>query len=304
MARVLGAVGRALVTVGVLLLLFVSYQLWGTGIYQARAQSDLEKQFERTSEAAGSTTTTTATPADAAPPRTTLGPVVAPPEGEAMGLIAIPELGISQYVVEGVNVDDLRKGPGHYPTTQMPGHEGNSAIAGHRTTYGAPFGELDQLDAGDQIRVTTSQGSFEYRVTEKSVVAPSEASVLDPSPDPERPGRELATLTLTTCHPKYSAAERLVVRAELVLAPGTTPLAPTRVAEGEGAATIGGLSGESSSRVPTIIWGTITLAIGLLWWLMFHRRARWTTWLLGVVPFLASLFVCYVYLERLLPSNY
>ena len=102
--------------------------------------------------------------------------------------IGIPKIGVDQYVVEGVNVDDLRKGPGHYPTTQLPGHEGNSAIAGHRTTYGAPFGELDQLQPGDQIVLVTVQGKFKYKVTDQRVVDPSEISVLDPSARPGAPG--------------------------------------------------------------------------------------------------------------------
>ncbi len=311
MRRVLGAVGRVLVTLGLLLLLFVAYQLWGTGIYQARAQNDLEHQFQQARERAGSTTTTTAptstTAVDnptVATTTTTLAPFAAPPEGDAVARIGIPKIGIDQYVVEGVNVDDLRKGPGHYPTTQMPGHEGNSAIAGHRTTYGAPFGDLDQLHADDDIFVVTLQGKFHYKVTEQRVVDPSEISVLDPTLDPVRPGHQLATLTLTTCNPKYSAAQRLIIKAKLVLDPNQTPLPPTKVADGKKATTIGGLSGESSSRTPTIIWGVITLVIGLLWWLLFHRHPRWTNWFIGAVPFLAALFVCYTYLERLLPSNY
>jgi sortase A len=312
MARVLGAIGRALVTVGLLLLLFVAYQLWGTGIYQARAQDDLQQQFEQAQRRAESTSTTTTAPTSTTevdnptlPTSTTLAPFAAPPEGDPVGTIDIPKIGVSQYIVEGVNVDDLRKGPGHYPSTQMPGHEGTSAIAGHRTTYGHPFGDLDQLTEGDDIRITTVQGDFHYKVTEQKVVDPSEISVLDPTPDPARPGHDLSTLILTTCNPKYSAAERLIIRAELVLPKDQiAPLPPTRVADGKKATTIGGLSGESSSRVPTIVWGSITLVIGLLWWLLFHRHPRWTTWLIGVVPFLAALFVAYVYLERLLPSNY
>ena len=222
-----------------------------------------------------------------------------------MGRIGIPKIGLDKFVVEGVDVDDLRKGPGHYPSTQMPGHEGNSAIAGHRTTYGAPFGDLDQLAAGDEIRVVTVQGDFRYKVTEQLVVDPSQIEVLDPTPDPARPGHQLSTLTLTTCNPKYSADA-----ASHRPAPSSScrrvrlPLPPTEVAEGRRRTTIGGLSGESSSRTPTILWGTIALAIGLLWWLLFHRHPRWTTWLIGVIPFLAVLFVAYTYLERLLPSNY
>ncbi len=309
MRRVLGAVGRVLVTVGLLLLLFVAYQLWGTGIYQARAQDDLAQQFGQSlARTPGATSTTspaapTTTSATATAP-TTLGPITVPPDGDVIARIGIPKIGVDQYVVEGVNVDDLRKGPGHYPTTQLPGHEGNSAIAGHRTTYGAPFGDLDQLRPGDRIVVVTVQGRFKYKVTEQRVVDPSEISVLDPSPDPARPGHDLATLTLTTCHPKYSASQRLIIRAQLDLTPDELPLPPTPTPEGNAATTIGGLSGESSSRTPAIIWGIIAAVVGLLWWLLFHRHPRWTTWFVGVVPFLAALFVCYVYVERLLPPNY
>ena len=306
MRRVLGAVGRVLVTAGLLLLLFVAYQLWGTGIYQAQAQAHLQQQFERSlARAHAATTTTVPTSAPNPPAPASLAPLKVPPEGDALGIIGIPKIGVTQYVVEGVGVDDLRKGPGHYPSTQLPGHEGNSAIAGHRTTYGAPFGDLDQLAVGDEIDLATVQGKFKYKVTSQRAVDPSEVSVLSPSPDPARPGHQLATLTLTTCNPKYSAAQRLIIRAQLVVAAGQSlPLPPTRTPRGSKATTIGGLSGESSSRTPTILWGAIAAVIGLLWWLLFHRHPRWTTWLMGAVPFLAALFVCYVYLERLLPSNY
>jgi len=307
MRSVLGGIGRVLVTLGLLLLLFVAYQLWGTGIYQARAQNQLGRQFRSSLVRAGTTTTTVPVPTTQAPgpTSTTLAPLQAPPQGDAVGIIGIPKIGITQYVVEGVNVDDLRKGPGHYPSTQLPGHEGNSAIAGHRTTYGAPFGDLDQLAIGDEINVATVQGKFKYRVTGQRAVDPSEVTVLDPSADPAHPGHQLATLTLTTCNPKYSAEQRLVIRAQLVLATGQSlPLPPAKTRSGKTATTIGGLSGQSSSRVPAILWGAIAAVIGLLWWLLFHRHPRWTNWFVGAVPFFTALFVCYVYLERLLPSNY
>src|SRR5258708_4185547 len=123
MRQVLGAVGRTLVTVGLLLLLFVAYQLWGTGLYTAQAQNDLQDQFQEQQRAAASTTTTTTTtptatttpgsdnPVVSTP--TTLAPFAAPPEGDVVGRILIPKIGIDKWVVEGVNVEDLRKGPGH-----------------------------------------------------------------------------------------------------------------------------------------------------------------------------------------------
>jgi len=308
MRSMLGAVGRVLVVTGILLLLFVAYQLWGTGIYQARAQDNLRSQFEQTLERERAPSTTTpAAPTSTLPPgaTTTLAPLTVPPPGDALGIIAIPRLGVNQIFVEGVDVADLRKGPGHYPSTQLPGHEGNSAIAGHRTTYGAPFGDLDQLAPGDKIDIATVQGKFTYKVTEKRVVDPNEVSVLDPIPDPARAGHDLAMLTLTTCNPKYSAAQRLIVQARLVATPRRPlPLPPAKTATGRAATSINGLSGETSSRAPALVWGAIAALIGLLWWLLFHRHPRWTTWLIGVVPFLAALFVCYMYVERLLPSNY
>ena len=97
----------------------------------------------------------------------------------------------------------------------------------------------------------------------------------------------------------------MIVKAQLDLSKGqVAPLPPAEVAKGTQATSIGGLGGESSSRTPTIIWGAIALAIGLLWWWLFHRHPRWTAWLVGAVPFLAALVVAYTYLERLLPSNY
>ncbi|MFN8025538.1 MAG: class E sortase [Acidimicrobiia bacterium] len=324
MRKFLATVGRVLVTAGLLILLFVAYQLWGTGIYQSRQQSDLRNQFDRTLATSADGSTTTTGPAttttrlgdnpvvSTAPTTTTIprqGPtnaaVTIPPNGDPVALINIPKIGVNQVVVEGVDVDDLRKGPGHYPATQLPGHEGTTAIAGHRTTYGAPFGDLDQLNPGDEIVLTTVQGRFVYKVTELKVVDPNDGSVLQNVPDPANPGRYQATITLTTCNPKYSAAERLVVLGALELPPGQdAPLPKADVSKEPGSTKIAGLGGQTKSRTPAIEWGILAAIIGLLWWFWFHRYPRWTTWIVGAVPFLATLFVFYVYLERLLPSNY
>lgn len=292
--------GRVLVVLGTLLLLFVAYQLWGTGIYQARAQNDLRDQFQQElRRTRGPTSPTSPTTTS-----TTLPPLAVPEGGSVVARIVMPKIGVDQYVVQGVDVDDLRKGPGHYPATQLPGHEGNTAIAGHRTTYGAPFGSLDQLAAGDEIRLTTIQGTFVYKVTEQRVIDPSEVGVLDATPDPTHAGHDLSTVTLTTCNPKYSAAQRLVVKGSLELPETALPLPPIAVPDGRRATSINGLSGETSSRTPAAIWGLVAAVVGLLWWLWFHRHPSWRSWLLGAVPFLAVLFVFYTFLERLLPSNY
>ena len=310
MRRVVSGTGRLLITLGILILLFVAYQLWGTGIYQARAQDDLENQFQEAVERQPTTTTAppTTLPPEAPTTTTTLAPLVAPPlpaEGEAVMRIRIPRIGLDQIVVEGTAVDDLRKGPGHYVGTPIAGQIGNTGIAGHRTTYGAPFGELGELETGDEIFVQTLTGDWRYVLTEDPfVVKPSQTVVLLPRTQRNAlTGVEetQTTLTLTTCHPKYSAAERLIVNAHLEDAKPPAPPPPLPVAS---KAPDLGLSGERQSRTPTVLWGLLTLAVGLLWWLWFHRHPRWTTWFTGLIPFAIALTGFYFFLERVLPNNY
>jgi sortase A len=306
--RVVGAIGRTFITVGILILLFVAYQLWGTGIYTAREQNKLEQQFNEVLASNGNgspTPTSTTTPSSAPTTTTTTEPAPPPPPvGDALAQIRIPKIGVDSIVVNGVSRDDLRKGPGHYPDTPLPGQEGNSAIAGHRTTYGAPFGDLDQLAPGDLILIRTVQGTFRYRVTEQLVVSPSAIEVIDPTPksasDPSKGYK--ATLTLTTCNPKYSAAQRLVIKADLEANQVALPPSP---GIGNSSNTLAdGLSGEEGSKLPTLLSGLIVALIGLLWWLYFHRHPRWTTWIIGAIPFVIALFVFYSFLERVLPANY
>lgn len=301
MRRVVAATGRGLVTVGILILLLVAYQLWGTGLYESRQQSKLKSQFARSLQhTAPSTTTTTAgagsTTTTAPTPTTTTLP---PPSGEAVAIIRIPKIGVDSAVVQGIERPDLRKGPGHYPLTPMPGQIGNAAIAGHRTTYGAPFYRLDELGPGDDIAVRTVAGTYHYTVTKQLVVSPSDVSVLDPTPT--------ATLTLTTCEPRYSAQKRLIIHASLkfdaALPPAPAP-PPAVIQQTRQKVTSIGLSGKDQSRLLALWWGLAAAAVGALWWLLFHRHPRWTTWLIGVLPFLVVLFVFYSYLDRLLPANY
>jgi sortase A len=118
---------------------------------------------------------------------------------------AIARIDISEYVVEGTDTASLRKGPGHYPETPLPGERGTTAIAGHRTTYGAPFREIDQLDRGDPITVDMPDGRFVYRVEQTKIVDDQDLSVLD------EVGHQ--RLVLSACHPLYSAAQRVIVFA-------------------------------------------------------------------------------------------
>jgi sortase A len=130
-------------------------------------------------------------------------------EGDPVARIELPRIGVDKIVVAGVDKNDLKKGPGHYPETPLPGQLGNSAIAGHRTTFGQPFFDIDKLETGDEIIVTTLAGRYVYRVTGQEIVSPSEYQVIATT-DPT-----VATLTLTSCHPKYTARERIIVFAEL-----------------------------------------------------------------------------------------
>jgi sortase A len=131
-----------------------------------------------------------------------------PLPGDAIGQIRFPTLDRSYYVVEGTRAGDLRRGPGHYPDTPLPGERGTTAIAGHRTTYGAPFRNIDDLRSGDHVIVSLPWGRFRYRVERSRIVPPTALWVK------RRVGHD--RLVLSACHPLYSAAERIVVFARLV----------------------------------------------------------------------------------------
>ena len=261
LARILGAIGRALISAGVIVLLFVAYQLWGTGLQHAQAQSSLEDDFlellesdvaaeaeviqqqveaavsespgEETADGGATDAPVAEGPDDASLVDVDLSDIeyspqllsqLYPEDGSSLARIVIADINVDEIVVEGVSVEDLRKGPGHYGSTPNPGQAGNAAIAGHRTTYGAPFHRIDELDPGAEIVVTTLQGTFVYRVTENVlpdgsikghfIVSPSDTWVLDQT------GKNL--ITLTACHPKYSARQRIIVQAELVGEPAIT----------------------------------------------------------------------------------
>jgi sortase A len=131
-----------------------------------------------------------------------------PLPGDAIGEIILPSLDERHYVVEGTDTGNLRKGPGHYPKTPLPGERGTVAIAGHRTTYGAPFRNIDQLKRGQRIVLSMPYGRFVYRVEKTQIVDDSALWITDPV------GYD--RLVLSACHPLYSAAQRLVAFARLV----------------------------------------------------------------------------------------
>lgn len=132
-------------------------------------------------------------------------------EGDSLTRIKIPEIGVDTVVVEGTTASALRAGAGHYPSTPLPCEVGNVAIAGHRTTYGRPFHDLDKLGPGDRVTLETPIGTCTYEVERIWVTDPTDVGVVANTPDQAR-------LTLTTCHPKGSARQRLILGATMVSA--------------------------------------------------------------------------------------
>lgn len=325
LARALGLIGRTMIAAGVLLLLFVAYQLWGTGIHTALAQDQLGDEFRSqlqglADEAVGAT----AAPPASAPDETTppvsyevspaAADVPAPTKGDSVGQIVIPRIGVDFFVIEGVDLYLLDEGPGHFPTTPMPGQPGNAAIAGHRTTFLAPFNRIDELQPGDTIDVTTLQGTFQYAVLAQDdgsghrIVSPSALDILDDKGDDR--------LTLMACHPKYSAAQRIVVEAELTspAAPATPPptteptdeLPTEEVAEPQGLL----LDNDDSARAPAIAF---SVAAGLVWlaaWLVARRWSAWRSWRWWLtyvafgIPFFVLLYGAFENINNLLPAAY
>ena len=348
-------------TVGTLLLLFVVYELWGTGLQEAKAQRSLRSQWDATVQS--DRTTTTLPPTTSVVPTTPstggidqvsttlrvvpVSPATAdiplPKYGDPVGVIRIPRIGLTRTIVEGTSSTELARGPGHYPETPLPGQAGNAAIAGHRTTHGQPFHNLDKLQPGDQILVQTRQGRFAYEVQKTTIVGPHDTEVLLPTKD--RNGNLEDRITLTACNPKWSASQRIVVTGLLVGKPAApyTGQVPQRNrlieherAGGSRADTIvGGIDGIRPSSLPAVWWGLLCAGIWAATWLaqVAIRRSRaggrtdaetggtlavvagfglspadrvlsWTPYVIGLPVFLLALYVCFEHLALLLPNNF
>ncbi len=372
-AAIIGGIGRTLIGLGLVVLAFAAFQLWGTGLQEARAQGSLETEFEERqallaelsdADVLDEVTADDANPGpdaddpvidtDADPTTEVVGftreevevaPELAeallPRGGDAIGSISIPAIDVERTVIEGITRGNLREGPGHYPDTPLPGQAGNAAIAGHRTTYGSPFHDLDKLQPGDEIFVETLQGTFRYEVMSQQnpdggpavghfIVDPSQVEVLEDYGDNR--------LTLTACHPKYSAAQRIVVTAILASEPvpiikSSEPLPDDLVAADDPSdeLALDDLTGETGAtdqseldegnvvgieedalteslgwnyeeRTPTIIWGLISALIICVGILAGRLWRRWPAYILTAPFFLGALFVCFTHLDRLLPA--
>lgn len=318
LGKILSGIGRILIIAGLVVLGFVAYQLWGTGIETARAQNDLSTGLAEDLIAGDED----ASDVDAASldlseiaerlaevDSATAPPMEAPTQGDPVGVIEIPRIDVSQVVVEGVSKADLKKGPGRYPGTAMPGQRGNAGIAGHRTTYGAPFNRIDELVPGDLIHVATAQGRFTYKVipapgqTEQAwyIVDPTQVEVLDDVGDNR--------LTLTACHPKYSARQRIIVHAELTAPPAAAPAVvdvprptdtadptPTPVEFDEG------LEGDPDQLPRARAFGAGAAALMALAWFLGRHWRRSLVYALATPGVLVLIWFGYVHMDRYLPA--
>jgi sortase A len=294
--RTVRELGLALIVAGVIVLLFVGYQLWGTGMAEAHSQTTLKRDF--TARVAAATGHPGA--ADTATVGGTAGSSAGLPAGGAVARLVIPKIHLDVYVVQGVGDDDLRRGPGHYPQTVFPGQDGNAAIAGHRTTYGAPFFSLNELSLGDDIDVTDTAGrTFVYAVsTPPEVVSPDDVAVLDPT--------AFAQLTLTTCNPRYSDTSRLIVVADLV---GGTALPASAAATASPGAAAAGENlgqGQNGAWAPTLLFGAAVVVLWIGTRLLINRTRRWTragVVVIGIALCLVPLWFTFENVVRLLPPN-
>jgi sortase A len=209
--RGLGVLGELLITLGAVLLLFVGWQLWWTDVTADREQAGTVRTLERDFGAPGATPPATALQE----PRVRLDGV---PRGRAFAIVRIPRLGAhyARPVLEGTDHDTLSAGVGHYAGTAMPGAVGNFAVAGHRTTYGRPFHDIETLAKGDTIVVETRSSYVVYAVDRHVIVTPDHVEVIAAVPQQVGVRPTQPWMTLTACHPKFSASHRYVVFAELV----------------------------------------------------------------------------------------
>lgn len=285
--------GRLLMTLGVVVLLFIGYELWGTGLREAASQRNLRAQFD----AADPPPAGERQPVEALP--------TAPPRGNPVAILKIPKLGLDKVVVEGTDVASLKKGPGHEPGTPLPGTPGNAVIAGHRTTYRAPFYRLDELAPDDRIIVQTPWGEANYTVTGSQVVQPEDVWILEHTGDDR--------LTLYTCTPRFSAARRLVVTALLTEPPAAWPARPAAediggrnegatVGPGRQPPAVDELATSTASLAAAAVWSAATIVLAAAVWWGRRRYGRLMAYALGGPVLAITLFMTFERVGALLPS--
>lgn len=275
-SRVLDVVGRSLIWVGMLMLGYVGYQLWGTGLNEAREQDQLARVLES--------------------PRP---PNSIPDYGDAVGRISIPSLDVDKVIVAGVDWKSLKKGPGLFPNSPLPCQLGNVSLAGHRTTFGAPFERINELKAGDAITIETPTGECTYTVKGDPTIVPPTAVEILRTTDPN-----VGMLTLVSCHPKWTASKRIVVVAQMTPAAtpqSATPFVPTSTVE---PAFTGGWFHDPAGWPWVLLYG-LAVALVVKWRrMMLARRYRKSFSAIVLSPFFfVSLFFFYENVARLVPTS-
>ena len=267
----LGVLGELLLTAGVLMLLFLIWQLWWTDVLADREHSDiiagLEDEWGDLDD-------------EEIAPRQDGDPPVPDTIGDTMvwGTMHVPEFDRDRFpLAEGVSLEEVLnvKGVGHYPETALPGQIGNFSVAGHRNTYGRAFEEIASLEEGDAIVVETAEAFYVYEVTESLIVMPQDVEVIAPAPG--QPGVEATErmLTLTACHPMYSARERYIVHAEFAYWTDRADGIPDALATDAGADEAGASAdtqagpadGDSDTGwmgLPGSLWGAVALGVLVL----------------------------------------
>jgi sortase A len=202
--------GELLVTAGLVLLLFVAYQLMWTNYEAQRAQAGVADQIRDDWQRP---TVIDKTRGHGEPGK--VGKLT--DFGKGFAFIHIPRLGHKYAVpiVQGVSLDDLARGVGHYPKTALPGEVGNFAVAGHRATHGEPFAYLDQVKKGDAVVIETQQDWFTYVVDRIRIVKPTDVWVIEPVPGRPDAVPTERLITLTTCNPRWASTERLIIFGHL-----------------------------------------------------------------------------------------
>ena len=273
-SRLIDFLGRTMIVAGLLLLSFVAYQLWGTAIVEGRSQTAIAKQFVKPQP-------------------------IQPQLGGLVGRITIPSIGVSKYVVAGVRLKDLERGPGLFPGSPMPGQKGNVAIAGHRTTFGAPFSRINEIQDSDKIILESKDGTFTYIVNgePKIVLATDTAVAKTTNPD-------IATITLVSCYPKWTSTKRIVVVATLDSTVLPLPATPLVTSEPIDQQSIAGWFHDPTAWPTVLFFGLALILIRIVAGLMTRRgRRKIFVYPIAFSIFIPTLFLFFGGLARLLPAN-
>jgi len=253
---------------------FLAYEFWISSISESRSQATLLQRFKVSLTQPDSHT------------------YLVPPKAEPIGVMQIPAIGLEQVIVQGVGSTQTKLGPGHDPSTPLPGQTGNVVVLGRRTTYGGPFHDLNDLSVGDAIVVTTRQGQFVYSVVGAAVVPLGSTVPLVPTAEDR--------LTLVTSNPPYLARNELIVAAKLTT-PGLQDSWPLPTWP---AGTKLGLTADTVAWGPVLLWGELlVLAIAITWILYRRRWSPASTYLLTTPVLIALTFLLCGSIDRMLPPS-